>query len=75
MEIIDAFKYDQFKMGPVLKEVPITTDQTMATILLIDSSSHTKDLNHPQEDRLCDNVKVEGEVAIGNESRQIRKVS
>jgi hypothetical protein len=52
MEIIDVLKYTQFKPGSVYREVPIITDQTMATILLIDSDSRTTDLNHPQKDRI-----------------------
>jgi mannose-6-phosphate isomerase-like protein (cupin superfamily) len=73
MEVIDIFKYDKFKNGSVFKEVPIITDQTMATILLIDSNSHTTDLNHPQKDRIYYIVKGRGEVTIGSESRYIKE--
>jgi mannose-6-phosphate isomerase-like protein (cupin superfamily) len=73
MEIIDVFNYKQFKVGSVFKEVPIITDQTMATILLIDSSSHTTDLNHPQKDRIYYIVKGSGRVTIGSESRNIKE--
>lgn len=73
MEIIDVFNYNQFKVGSVFKEVPIITDQTMATILLIDSNSNTTNLNHPQKDRIYYIVKGRGRVTIGNESRNIKE--
>lgn len=45
---IDVYKYTKFKAGSVFREIPMITDQTMATILLIDSNSMTTDLNHPR---------------------------
>ena len=73
MEIIDVHKYTEFKKGSVFREVPIITDQTMATILLIDSNSQTTDLNHPQKDRIYYIVKGTGEVTINKESRYIKE--
>ena len=45
----------------------------MATILLIDSGSHTTDLNHPQKDRIYYIVKGHGEVTINEETRMIKE--
>jgi len=73
MEIIDVLKYTEFKIGSVFREVPIITDQTMATILLIDSNSMTTDLNHPQKDRIYYIVRGKGEVTINKESMQIKE--
>ncbi len=73
MEIIDVLKYKDFKQGSVFREVPIITDQTMATILLIDSNSQTTDLNHPQKDRIYYIVKGTGEVTINKESKTIKE--
>ncbi len=73
MEIVDVQKYTQFKRGSVFREVPIITDQTMATILLIDSGSKTTDLNHPQKDRIYYVVKGHGEVTIDNETRDVKE--
>ena len=73
MEIIDVLNYTKFKIGSVFREVPIITDQTMATILLIDSNSRTTDLNHPQNDRIYYVVRGIGEVTIGEESMQIKE--
>jgi mannose-6-phosphate isomerase-like protein (cupin superfamily) len=72
MEIIDVMKYTKFKKGAVFREIPILTDQTMATILLVDSDSMTTDLNHPQKDRIYYVVKGSGEVTINEESRMIK---
>ena len=72
MEIVDVSKYTNFKKGSVFREVPIITDQTMATILLIDSGARTTDLNHPQKDRIYYIVKGSGEVTIDNESRNVK---
>ena len=66
------FKYTEFKKGAVFREVPIITDQTMATILLIDAHSMTFDLNHPQKDRIYYVVKGKGEVTIKKESRGVK---
>lgn len=71
MEIVNVYNYKKFKIGSVFKEVPILTDQTMATILLIDSDSKTTDLNHPQKDRIYYIVKGRGMVTIGSETRNI----
>lgn len=73
MEIIDVMKYTKFKTGAVFKEVPIITDQTMATILLVDSNSRTTDLNHPQKDRIYYIVKGTGVVTIDEDSMQIKE--
>ncbi len=73
MEIIDVLKFTDFKKGSVFREVPIITDQTMATILLIDSNSQTTDLNHPQKDRIYYVVKGNGEVTINKESRNVKE--
>ncbi len=73
MEIVDVQKYTQFKKGSVFREVPILTDQTMATILLIDSGSKTTDLNHPQKERIYYVVKGNGEVTIDDESRDVKE--
>ena len=72
MEIIDVMRYTKFKKGAVFKEVPMITDQTMATILLVDSNSMTTDLNHPQKDRIYYVVKGAGEVTINKESKMIK---
>ena len=72
MEIIDVLKYTEFKKGAVFKEVPMITDQTMATILLIDSNSKTTDLNHPQKDRIYYVVAGDGKVTIDQESRMVK---
>jgi mannose-6-phosphate isomerase-like protein (cupin superfamily) len=71
MEVVDVSKYTSFKKGSVFREVPILTNQTMATILLVDSDSKTTDLNHPQKDRIYYVVKGSGEVTIENEARMI----
>lgn len=73
MEIIDVLKYTQFKKGSVYREVPILTDQTMATILLIDSDSKTTDLNHPQKDRIYYIVSGTGEVTIDKETKFVKE--
>ena len=73
MEIIDVSRYTEFKKGTVFREVPMITDQTMASILLIDSNSMTTDLNHPQKDRIYYVVKGSGEVTIGPESKLIKE--
>ena len=73
MEIIDVMKYTKFKKGAVFREIPILTDQTMATILLVDSDSMTTDLNHPQKDRIYYVVKGSGKVTINEESRMIKE--
>jgi mannose-6-phosphate isomerase-like protein (cupin superfamily) len=73
MEVVDVSKYTSFKKGSVFREVPILTDQTMATILLVDSDSQTTDLNHPQKDRIYYVVKGEGEVTIDNEARMVKE--
>lgn len=73
MEIIDIMDYTGFKKGSVFREVPIITDQTMATILLIDSDSMTTDLNHPQKDRIYYVVSGDGTVTIDNESKKVRE--
>ena len=72
MEIIDVMQYTKFKKGAVFREVPILTDQTMATILLVDANSMTTDLNHPQKDRIYYVVKGSGEVTINEESKMIK---
>jgi len=72
MEIIDVMKYTKFKTGAVFREIPILTDQTMATILLVDSNSMTTDLNHPQKDRIYYVVKGSGEVTINEESKMVK---
>jgi len=72
MEIIDVMKYKQFKKGSVFREVPMITDQTMATVLLIDSDSKTTDLNHPQKDRIYYVVKGAGRVTIDEKSRNVK---
>jgi mannose-6-phosphate isomerase-like protein (cupin superfamily) len=73
MEMIDVLKYTDFKKGSVFREIPILTDQTMATILLIDSNSKTTDLNHPQKDRIYYIVRGTGEVTIDKESKNIKE--
>jgi mannose-6-phosphate isomerase-like protein (cupin superfamily) len=73
MEIIDVMKYNEFKKGAVFKAVPMLTDQTMASILLVDSDSMTTDLNHPQKDRIYYVVSGAGRVTIGHESKLIRE--
>lgn len=73
MEIVDVMKYDQFKEGSVVREVPIITDQTMATILLVDAGTMTTDLNHPQKDRIYFVVKGHGEVTIDDETRDVKE--
>ena len=72
MEIIDVMRYTDFKKGSVFREVPMITDQTMATILLIDSNSKTTDLNHPQKDRIYYVVAGAGKVTIDEESRMVK---
>ena len=71
MEIVDVLKYTEFKKGAVFREVPIITNHAMATILLIDAGSMTKDLNHPQKDRIYYVIKGHGEVMIDNEIREV----
>ena len=73
MEIIDVLKYTQFREGSVFREVPIMTDQTMATILLIDSNSKTTDLNHPQKDRIYYIVRGSGEDTINTETNFVKE--
>jgi len=73
MEIVDIKGYKKFKKGGVFREVPIITNQTMSTILLIDSDSKTTDLNHPQKDRIYYVVKGSGEVTIENEAENIHE--
>ncbi len=73
MEIVDVMKYNQFKKGSVFREVPIITEQTMATVLLIDAGSKTTDLNHPQKDRIYYIVKGHGAVTIDDETRDIKE--
>ena len=73
MEIIDVLEYTQFKKGSVFREVPIITEQTMATILLIDSDSKTTDLNHPQKDRIYYIVSGSGEVTIDEETKNVKE--
>jgi mannose-6-phosphate isomerase-like protein (cupin superfamily) len=65
-------KYNEFKKGAVYREVPMITDQTMATILLIDSNSKTTDLNHPHKDRIYYVVAGAGKVTIDEESRMVK---
>jgi mannose-6-phosphate isomerase-like protein (cupin superfamily) len=72
MEIINVLDFTDFKIGSVFREVPIITDQTMATILLIDSNSKTTDLNHPQKDRIYYIVSGDGTVTIDNESSPVK---
>lgn len=73
MEIIDVYKYTKFKAGSVFREIPMITDQTMATILLIDSNSMTTDLNHPQKDRIYYVVRGKGEVTIDKDSKLVKE--
>ena len=75
MEIVELGHFNEYKENSVKMEIPMMTEQVMATVLLIDSNSKTLALNHPHMDKIYLVMEGSGVVTIGDESEKVRKGS
>ena len=73
MEIVELELFNDFKKKSVRMEIPMMTEQIMATMLLIDSDSNTLALNHPHTDKIYFVIEGSGVVTIGDESKEVSK--
>ena len=71
MESINIYDMRKIQDSKVIKEIPILTDQLMATILFIDSNTTIPAHIHTDSDEMHYVIKGNGKITIGSKSKMI----
>ena len=73
MELISIDEITKFQDSKVIKEIPMLTDQLMATLLFIGSDTNIPAHTHIFMDEIDYVIKGTGKISVDNKSKSIHK--